>query len=118
MKRPVGEHASGSPEEGWDVSTTRLNDVLPLIRSDLTIREVAERLGVSVEAACTLVVAALRSRREEERRAKGETVLLREAGFKPVVQDGSLWEKDGICYGRQAASQEARRVLSEGDEDH
>jgi orotate phosphoribosyltransferase-like protein len=40
---------------------TLLNHVLPLIESNLTIQEVAERLGISVEAACALVVASLRS---------------------------------------------------------
>ena len=42
---------------------TKLPDVLPLIESNLTIQEVAERLGISVEAACALVVASLRSNR-------------------------------------------------------
>ena len=41
----------------------KLNEVLPLIESNLTIEEVAEMLGVPVEAACALVVASLRSSR-------------------------------------------------------
>ena len=48
--------------EGIDADT-KLRDVLPLIESNLTIQEVAERLGISVEAACALVVASLRSNR-------------------------------------------------------
>jgi hypothetical protein len=48
--------------EGIDADT-KLRDVLPLIESNLTIQEVAERLGTSVEAACALVVASLRSNR-------------------------------------------------------
>ena len=48
--------------EGIDADT-KLRDVLPLIESNLTIQEVAERLGISVESACTLVVASLRSSR-------------------------------------------------------
>jgi hypothetical protein len=42
---------------------TKLRDVLPLLKSNLTIQEVAERLGISVEAACALVVASIRSNR-------------------------------------------------------
>jgi DNA-binding CsgD family transcriptional regulator len=42
---------------------TKLSDVLHLIESNLTIQEVAERLGISVESACALVVASLRSSR-------------------------------------------------------
>jgi hypothetical protein len=48
--------------EGIDADT-KLSDVLPLIESNLTIQEVAERLGVSAESACALVVATLRSSR-------------------------------------------------------
>jgi hypothetical protein len=35
--------------EGIDADT-KLRDVLPLIESNLTIKEVAERLGISVKA--------------------------------------------------------------------
>jgi hypothetical protein len=52
--------------EGIDIAQTKLNTVLPLIESDLTIEEVAERLGISVEAACVLVVASLRSSSRNE----------------------------------------------------
>jgi hypothetical protein len=112
-KRPAGERAIGTEE--WNVGQTRLNDVRPLIESNLTIQEVAERLGISVEAACTLV-ADLKSKHKEGGGAKEETALL-EAGFKPI-EDGSLWEKDGVYYGREAAVQEALRKLSEGGDDH
>jgi hypothetical protein len=40
---------------------TKLKDVLPLIESNLTIKEVAEKLGISVKLACALVAASLRS---------------------------------------------------------
>jgi hypothetical protein len=50
------EHAAQS-------STVKLNDVQPLIENNLTIEEVAEKLGISEEAACALVVASLRSSR-------------------------------------------------------
>jgi Arc/MetJ family transcription regulator len=111
VKRPAGERESGNPGK------KRADDILSLIESDLTIQEVAERLGVSVEAARTLVEASLRSKHEEDRRAQLESALLRKAGFEQVREDGSLWEKDGACYGREAASQKAWRVLREGDED-
>jgi hypothetical protein len=52
--------------EGIDIAQTKLNTVLPLIESDLTIEEVAERLGISVEAAYVLVVASLRSSSRNE----------------------------------------------------
>ena len=48
--------------EGIDADT-KLRDVLPLLESNLTIQEVAERLDISVEAACALVVASIRSNR-------------------------------------------------------
>ena len=40
---------------------TKVSDVLPLIESNLTIEEVAERLGISLETAWALVVASLRA---------------------------------------------------------
>jgi hypothetical protein len=43
-----------------NVGQITLNDVLPLIECNLTIAEVAEKLGISEEAACALVVACLR----------------------------------------------------------
>jgi hypothetical protein len=32
-----------------------------------------------------------------------------------VEDDGILWEKNGVCYGRQAALQKALRKLHEED---
>ena len=60
VERPADEHAARM-SEATNVTQTKLNDVLPLIESNLTIQEVAEKLGTSVEAACALVVASLRS---------------------------------------------------------
>ena len=40
-------------------------------------------------------------------RAREDSALLR-AGYKPA-EDGSLWEKNGILYGREAAEQGAWR---------
>jgi hypothetical protein len=62
VERPADERAIWRPE-ATKPAQTKLNDVLPLIESNLTIQEVAERLGISVEAACALVVASLRSNR-------------------------------------------------------
>jgi DNA-binding CsgD family transcriptional regulator len=53
--------------ESIDVDT-KLRDVLPLIESNLTLKEVAERLGISVEAAYALVVASLRSSSQARRK--------------------------------------------------
>jgi hypothetical protein len=41
-----------------------------------------------------------------------DTILL-EARFVPLEGDGLLWEKDSVCYGRQAALQRALRKLNE-----
>ena len=46
-----------------EASHIKPDDVLPLILGNLTIEEVAKRLGIPVEAACALVVASLRSSR-------------------------------------------------------
>ena len=43
-----------------------------------------------------------------------DTILL-EARFVPLEDDGLLWEKDSVCYGRQAALQKALRTLEEED---
>jgi hypothetical protein len=43
-----------------------------------------------------------------------DTILL-EARFVPLEDDGLLWEKDSVCYGRQAALQRALRKLDEKD---
>ncbi len=113
-------------EGSSDIGQTRLNDVLPLIENNLTIQEVAEKLGISVEAACAVVVATIQhssrhkegpcpKEREEEKKEERPALLL-EAGFKSI-EDGSLWKKGGVYYGREAAVQEARRKLSEGGDD-
>jgi hypothetical protein len=46
--------------------------------------------------------------------AKEKSALL-EASFEPLEDDGVLWEKNGVCYGRQAALQESLRKLREED---
>jgi hypothetical protein len=46
--------------------------------------------------------------------AKENSTLL-EASFKPLAEDGILWEKNGVCYGREAALQKALRKLHEED---
>ena len=46
-------------------------------------------------------------------RVKENSTLL-EASFEPLAEDdGLLWEKNGVCYGRQAALQKALRKLHE-----
>ena len=44
-----------------------------------------------------------------------DDVVLLEARFMPLEDDGLLWEKDSVCYGRQAALQRALRKLDEED---
>ncbi len=63
MEHPADECAIRRRSEGTNAAQTKLHDILPLIESNLTIQEVAERLGISVEDACALVVASLRSNR-------------------------------------------------------
>ena len=65
MKRPADVRAIRK-SEGINDAPTELDEALPLIESNLTIQEVAEKLGISVEAACALVVASLRSSRDGE----------------------------------------------------
>ncbi len=48
------------PAPKGSISQTKLNVVLAVSGSDLTISEIAEKLGVSVDVACALVVAAMR----------------------------------------------------------
>ena len=60
-RRPAAERAARRSEEVN--ADTKLSEVLPLIESNLTLEEVAQRLNISVEAACALVVASLRSNR-------------------------------------------------------
>ena len=68
VERPADERAISKSRrsEGIDSAQTKLKDIVPLIESDLTIEEVAERLGISVEAACLLVLASLRSSSRNE----------------------------------------------------
>ena len=42
-----------------------------------------------------------------------ETSALLEASFEPLEEEGLLWEKKGVYYGRQAALQAALRELRE-----
>ena len=44
-----------------------------------------------------------------------DDLILLEARFVPLEDDGLLWEKDSVCYGRQAALQKALRKLDEKD---
>jgi hypothetical protein len=46
--------------------------------------------------------------------AKEESTLLG-ANFEALEDDGILWEKNGVWYGRQAALQKALRKLHEED---
>jgi rRNA maturation endonuclease Nob1 len=61
VERPTDERATRW-SEGLNADT-KLSDVVPLIESNLTIQKIAEKLGISVEAACALIVASLRSSR-------------------------------------------------------
>jgi hypothetical protein len=42
-----------------------------------------------------------------------DDLILLEARYLPLEDDGLLWEKDSVCYGRQAALQRALRKLHE-----
>jgi hypothetical protein len=42
-----------------------------------------------------------------------EEITLLGARFEPVEDEGILWEKEGVCYGREAALQQALRELRE-----
>ena len=44
-----------------------------------------------------------------------DDAILLEARYLPLEDDGLLWEKDSVCYGRQAALQKALRTLDEKD---
>jgi hypothetical protein len=59
VEHPAAERAARR-SEGLNADT-KVSEVLPLIEGDLTIEEDAERLGISLETACALVVASLRS---------------------------------------------------------
>ena len=46
-------------------------------------------------------------------RVKENSTLLK-ASFEPLAEDdGLLWEKESVCYGREAALQRALRKLHE-----
>ena len=68
VERPAEERAISKSRrsEGINSAQTKLKDVVSLIESDLTIEEVAERLGISVKDACVLVLASLRSSSRNE----------------------------------------------------
>ena len=102
-----------------NANQTNPQDVLPLVKSNLSIPEIAERLGVSVEAACALIVASLRGSRVPTPTSEGEAAagspqretdnaMLLRAGFEPV-EGSDLWKRGGTCYGREAALQIASR---------
>jgi hypothetical protein len=42
-----------------------------------------------------------------------EDFALVAAGFEPTEEEGTLWRKDGVLFGREAALQGARKELSE-----
>ncbi len=42
-----------------------------------------------------------------------EDFALVAAGFEPTEEEGTLWRKDGVLFGREAALQRARKQLSE-----
>jgi hypothetical protein len=41
-----------------------------------------------------------------------EDFALVAAGFEPTEEEGTLWKKDGVCFGREAALQSARKELA------
>jgi hypothetical protein len=55
------EHAKRRGLGGISAAQTRLNDVLLVLESELTIAQAAEELGISVEATSALIEASLRS---------------------------------------------------------
>ncbi len=42
-----------------------------------------------------------------------EDFALAAAGFEPTEEEGTLWRKDGVLFGREAALQRARKDLSD-----
>ncbi len=40
-----------------------------------------------------------------------EDFALAAAGFEPTEKEGTLWRKDGVLFGREAALQSARKNL-------
>jgi hypothetical protein len=59
VERPAPYERAKRSLQGIDAAQTRLNDVMPLIESDLTIAQAAEKLGISVEAMSALIVSCL-----------------------------------------------------------
>jgi hypothetical protein len=60
VARSADEHAIKG-EKGMNVAQTNPKEVQPLMETNLTVTEIAEKLGISVEDACALTAAALRS---------------------------------------------------------
>ena len=42
-----------------------------------------------------------------------EDFALVAAGFEPIDEEDTLWKKDDVCFGREAALQSARKELAE-----
>jgi hypothetical protein len=42
-----------------------------------------------------------------------EDFALVAAGFETTEEEGTLWKKDGVCFGRDAALQSAQKELAE-----
>ena len=97
-----------------DANQTNPQDVLPLIKGNPTIPQIAERFGISIEAACALVVATLRAGRTPLRTSEDEdaasppretdNAILLSAGFEPA-EGSELWRRNGRLYGREVALQ-------------
>jgi hypothetical protein len=75
VKDPAPEEEEEEEEEhairrrrskGMNVGQIKLNDVLPLIENNLTIAEVADKLGIAEETTRALVAASLRSSRARD----------------------------------------------------
>ena len=102
------------PTSRMDANQTNPQDVLPLIKSNPTIPQIAERFGISIEAACALVVATLRASRAPLRTSEDEdaasppretdNAILLSAGSEPA-EGSELWRRNGRLYGREAALQ-------------
>lgn len=45
-----------------------------------------------------------------------EDFTLQAAGFRPT-EEGTMWRRDGVWFGREAALQNARKQLRANDED-
>jgi hypothetical protein len=60
VARSEDEHVNKRAKR-MNVAQTNPKDVLPLRETNLTVANIAEKLGISVEDACALIAAALRS---------------------------------------------------------